>query len=71
MLHIIVEECYLNPNCNSEVITSLTQTYNIRQHSKAKNTLFLIRNRHSHIPPHSHYNGHKGKHAPYTHINCL
>ena len=25
----------------------------------------------SHRPPHSHYNRHKNKHAPYTYTNCL
>ena len=28
-------------------------------------------NKHSHIPPHSHYNRHKNKLAPYTYIYCL
>ena len=27
-----------------------------------------LHNRHSHKPPHSHYNRHKNKHAPYTYI---
>ena len=30
-----------------------------------------LHNKHSHRPPHSHYNRHKNKHAPYTCIYCL
>ena len=30
-----------------------------------------LHNKHSHRPPHSHYNRHKNKHAPYTYIYCL
>ena len=45
-------------------------THNILQHSKAKKHYFQQRplhNKHSHRPPHSHYNRHKNKHAPYIH----
>ena len=40
---------------------------------RLKKTLFLTTaaTQHSHRPPHSHYNRHKNKHAPYTHIYCL
>ena len=40
-------------------ITSPTQTHNILQHSKAKTHYFQqwpLHNKHSHRPPHSHYN---------------
>ena len=30
-----------------------------------------LHNKHSHRPPHSHYNRHKNKHAPYAYIYCL
>ena len=30
-----------------------------------------MENKHSHRPPHSHYNRNKNKHAPYTYIHCL
>ena len=30
-----------------------------------------LHNKHSHKPPHSHYNIHKNKHASYTYIYCL
>ena len=46
-------------------------TYNT---PRLKNPLFLTtaaHNKHSHRPPHSHYNRHKNKHAPYTYIYCL
>ena len=47
---------------NTASITSLTQTYNMLQHSKAQ-THYLqqrpLHNKHSHRPPDSHYNGHK------------
>ena len=39
-----------------------------------KNTIFnngRYTKKHSHRPPHSHYNRQKNKHAPYTHIYCL
>ena len=38
-------------------ITSPTQTHNILQHSKGKQR--PLHNKHSHRPPHSHYNIHK------------
>ena len=47
---------------NTQSITSLTQIYNILQHSKAKKHYLQQRplhNKHSHRPPHSHYNRHK------------
>ena len=30
-----------------------------------------LHNKHSHRPPHSHYNRHKNKHGPHTYIYCL
>ena len=59
---------------NTPSITSLTQTYNILQHSKAKKHCLRQRpfhNKHSHRPPQSHYNRQKNKHAPYTYIYCF
>ena len=41
---------------------------------RQKKTLFLTTaatQQTSHRPPHSHYNRHKNKHAPYTYIHCL
>ena len=55
---------------NTTSITSPPPTYNILQHSKAKH--YFQHNKHSHRPPHSHYNRERYiKHAPYTHIYCL
>ena len=59
---------------NTTSITSPTQTHNKLQHSKAKKTLFLTTAATQQTfpqTPHSHYNRHKNKHAPYTYIYCL
>ena len=59
---------------NTTSITSPTQTHNIFQHSKATRPLFLTTAATQQTfpqTPHSHYNRHKNKHAPYTHIYCL
>ena len=48
--------------------------YSILQHSKAKRTLYLttaVTQLTSHRLPHSHYNRHQNKHAPYTYMSCL
>ena len=57
---------------NTTSITHPTQTYNNTQMLK-KHYLHQrpIHNKHSHRLPHNHYNRHKNKHAPYTHIYCL
>ena len=64
-----------NTTENTTSITSLTQSYNILQHSKAqKHTIFNNGCYTTNIPTdptHSHYNRHKNKHAPYTYIYCL
>ena len=41
---------------------------------RIKKTLFYQRplhNKHSHRPPHSHYDIHKNNHVPYIYIDCL
>ena len=48
---------------NTTSITSLTQTFNILQHSKTRNIIFNNGRYTTNIPPHSHYNSHKNKHA--------
>ena len=51
-----------NTNKNTTSISPPTQTYNILQHSKAKKHHFQqqpLHNKHSHRPPHNHYNRHK------------
>ena len=60
-----------NTNKNTTSITHLTQTYNILQHSKAKNNTIFNNGRYTNIPTdpslHKYYN----RHELYTYIYCL
>ena len=53
---------------NTTSITPLTQTHNILHRSNAKKTVSLTTAATQQTFPHSYYNGHKNKHAPYTYI---
>ena len=58
-------------NTNRKHIIHHTPYTNILQYSKAKKHYLYQRplhNKHSHRPPHNHYNRHKNKHAPNTWI---
>ena len=48
--------------------TTYFNTPRLKKHNFLQRPLY---NKHSHRPPHSHYNRHKNKHAPYTYIYCL